>query len=163
MLARFLHWLEMTPPAVLIRTSGWVFPTIETVHVLSLTLVVGSIAMVDLRLLNVALRDRDAAQLSREILPLTWCAFIVAAISGAALFSSAATKYCANPAVRIKFLLMSFAGLNMLIFSAFARRDIGTWGRARMTPRAAQIAGGLSLALWIGVVFAGRWIGFITP
>jgi uncharacterized membrane protein len=154
-------WLENSSLAVAIAESEWLFPTIETVHVLSLTMVFGSIAMLDLRLLGLANRTSGVRQLSEEILPWTWTAFVIAAISGALMFISAATKYFDNIPFRIKILLLALAGLNMAVFQMTGYRSVAAWNDDVKTPRAARIAAGVSMALWIGVVFAGRWIGFV--
>lgn len=161
MFDRFLHWLEATPTAVAISESSWLFPGIECVHVLAITLVVGSITMVDLRLLGLNLRERPADELIAEVLPWTWISFAVAACSGALLFSSNATKYWGTVPFRAKMLVLILAGVNMVVFHATTFRSIAVWGRGPATPRAAKISGGLSLALWIGVVSLGRWIGFV--
>ena len=153
--------LEAMPWAVSITESGWMFPTIETVHVLALTLVIGSIAMLDLRLLGVASRNMSAIELSAEVLPWTWGAFIVAAISGALMFASAATKYYANVPFRIKAVLMLLAGINMAVFHLGAWRQVEHWHDRFPTPHAVRIAAALSLLLWAGVVVAGRWVGFV--
>jgi hypothetical protein len=87
--------------------------------------------------------------------------FAVAACSGALLFSSNATKYWGTVPFRAKMLVLILAGLNMLMFHATSFRSIAVWGRGPHTPRAAKISGGISLALWIGVVSLGRWIGFV--
>ena len=158
----FLAWLEATSPAVAISESTWLFPAIEVVHVLAITLVVGSISMVDLRLLNLTVRDKPAGELIEEVLPWTWVSFGVAVLTGAMLFSSAATKYWGTVPFRVKMLILTLAGINMLSFHASSTyRRISDWGRSRETPRAAKIAGGTSLALWIGVIACGRWIGFV--
>jgi uncharacterized protein DUF6644 len=157
----FLHWLESTPPAIAISESSWLFPGIESVHVLAITLVVGSITMVDLRLLDVNLRDRPVGELIDEILPWTWTSFAVAVCSGALLFSSNATHYWGTVPFRAKMLLLVLAGVNMAVFHATIHRSVEVWGRQPRTPRAAKISGGVSLGLWIGVVTLGRWIGFV--
>jgi len=157
----FLHWLESTPPAIAISESSWLFPGIESVHVLAITLVVGSITMVDLRLLDVNLRDRPVGELIDEILPWTWTSFAVAVCSGALLFSSNATHYWGTVPFRAKMLLLVLAGVNMWVFHATIHRSIEVWGRQPRTPRTAKISGGVSLGLWIGVVTLGRWIGFV--
>ena len=154
-------WLEATPLAVAITESEWLFPTIETVHVLALTLVFGSILMLDLRLLGWSRRDMGVVQLAGEVLPWTWIAFVVAAISGAMMFISAATKYYANIPFRIKLVLLALAGLNMAVFQLKGYRTVATWDRSLPTPRAARMAAGLSLTLWLGIIVAGRWIGFV--
>jgi hypothetical protein len=160
-LDQFLHWLEASSPAVAISESSWLFPGIESVHVLAIALVVGSITMLDLRLLGVTLRDRPAAELTAEILPWTWSSFVVAACSGALMFSSNATHYWGTVPFRAKITLLALAGLNMAVFHATTYRSVEVWGRQRQTPRAAKVSGGISLALWIGVVTLGRWIGFV--
>lgn len=156
----FLKAVQESPLADAVAESNWLFPTIETVHVLALTLVVGSIAIVDLRLLGLASRQRHVKQLAEQILPFTWAAFAFALISGALLFSSAAVKYYDNVPFRIKFGFLLLAGLNMALFHAVSYRQVAQWGGAIATPRPARLAGALSLLFWVGVVAAGRWIAF---
>jgi hypothetical protein len=158
---QFLHWLESTAPAIAISESSWLFPGIESVHVLAITLVVGSITMVDLRLLGISLRDRPVGELISEVLPWTWISFAVAVCSGALLFSSNATHYWGTIPFRAKMLLLALAGLNMVVFHATTHRSVDVWGGRPQTPRVAKISGGISLGLWIGVVTLGRWIGFV--
>jgi hypothetical protein len=160
MIESFCQWLESQPFPMAISESGWLFPTIETLHVLALTLVVGSIAMVDLRLLNLAYRGQSVKQISREVLPWTWTAFVVAAICGGLLFSSAATKYYGIATFRAKILLLALAGINMLVFHLFTYRTVDEWGASAQTSLPAKISGGLSLLLWAGIVALGRWTGF---
>jgi hypothetical protein len=158
---RFLHWLESTPPAIAISESSWLFPGIESIHVLAIALVVGSITMVDLRLLDINLRERPVGELIAEVLPWTWVSFAVAACSGALMFSSNASHYWGTVPFRAKMLLLSLAGINMVVFHATIYRSVDIWGRRPPTPRNAKISGGVSLGLWIGVVTLGRWIGFV--
>lgn len=157
----FCVWLEATPLAVSISESETLFPVIETVHVFALTLVFGTIAMLDLRLLGVSSRDKGVMQLSGETLPWTWGAFVVAAISGALLFTSQATKYYENVPLRIKAVLLILAGLNMAIFHFGAYRSVRNWNVSFPTPGAAKVAAGLSILFWMGIVVAGRWAGFV--
>jgi hypothetical protein len=157
----FLLWLEHTSPAIAISESSWLFPGIESVHVLAITLVVGSITMVDLRLLGVNLRERPVGELADEVLPWTWISFAVAVCSGALLFSSNATHYWGTVPFRAKMLLLALAGLNMMVFHATSYRSVAVWGVRPRAPVAARIAGAVSLGLWIGVVTLGRWIGFV--
>jgi hypothetical protein len=157
----FLHWLESTAPAIAISESSWLFPGIESVHVVAIALVVGSISMVDLRLLDVNLRDRTVGELTAEVLPWTWASFAVAVCTGGLLFASNATKYWGTVPFRAKMLLLLLAGINMLVFHATTNKSVKVWGHLAHTPRAAKISGGISLGLWIGVVTFGRWIGFV--
>ena len=128
MFDRFLQWLESTSPAIAISESSWLFPGIESVHVLAIALVVGSITMVDLRLLDINLRERPVGELIAEVLPWTWTSFAVAVCSGALLFSSSATKYWGTVPFRAKMLLLALAGINMLVFHATIHRSVDIWG-----------------------------------
>jgi hypothetical protein len=142
--------------------SGWLFPWIETVHVLAVAVVFGSVLTVDLRLLGLSSRSTTVSGLAREVLPFTWAAFVVAAISGTLLFISKAPVYFGTVQFQVKFLLMALAGLNMLVFHFGPYRRVADWDLRLPPPPQARLAGLLSLALWVGVVFMGRWIGFVT-
>lgn len=144
-----------------IRESAWLFPTIETVHVFALVLVVGSIMAVDLRLLGFANRDRRFSHLASEMLPWTWVAFVIAASAGLLLFSSKAVTYYANIPFRIKIACLVLAGINMLVFHGFGTRNLDAWDSGK-PPARARFAGGASLLLWTVIVACGRWIGFTT-
>ena len=153
--------LEALHMSASIRESEWLFPTIETVHVLALTMVVGSIAMVDLRLLGVRYRNRSVADLAIETLPWTWTSFAIAVMSGALMFTAKAMTYGHNLPFQIKMIVLVLAGLNMAFFHTSTYRSVHEWGLRPVPPRAARIAGALSLAFWIIVVALGRWVGFV--
>ena len=143
-----------------IRENGWSFPIIECVHVLAITFVVGTVVMVDLRLLGVASRNRAVSRLTSEILPWTWGGFVLALITGSLMFSSAAVKYFDNLPFRLKFAVMVLAGLNMMVFHLTTARSMAHWDEHPSPPVLAKVAGALSITLWLGVIAAGRWIGF---
>ena len=143
-----------------IRENDNLFPLIESIHVLAISLVVGSILAVDLRLLGLAWINRPVSRVTNGILPLTWCAFAVAVISGGLLFISNATKYLANGYFVAKMILIAIAGVNMLVFHFISGRDQARWDNDGLLPLRARLAGGLSILLWIAVVSCGRWIGF---
>lgn len=147
-----LHWLESTALATAIKESPWIFPTIEAFHVIAAALVVGTIAIVDLRLLGLASTGRVFTELSRDVLPWTWAAFVLAACTGALMFISRPVDYLANTPFRIKLLLLACAGANMLAFHLVTARRTGSTRE--------RVAGTLSLTFWIAVVFFGRQIGF---
>lgn len=147
--------LSETPLSIALTDSEWAFPAIESAHVIALTLVVGSIAVVDLRLLGIAARERDARQLIAAILPVTWVAFAFALLTGSLLFVANPISYAANLYFRIKLGLLLLVGVNMVLFHVHSHRHLGTDGA--LAPR---ISGAASLGLWIAIVAAGRWIGF---
>jgi hypothetical protein len=123
--------------------------------------VVGTVGLMDLRLLGVGSRNRSISELMRHTLPWTWIAFVVAAVCGALLFASKATTYYANIPFRMKMVCMALAGVNMLALHFLTGRDMNTWDRGP-APLQARIAAGISLSLWMVIVATGRWIGFTT-
>jgi hypothetical protein len=95
-LEAFFRWQEATAIATAIRETDLLFPLIESIHVLAITLVIGIIAIVDLRLLGVASLERRVTKVMGELLPFTWVAFIIATITGGLLFASNAAAYFRN-------------------------------------------------------------------
>ena len=152
--------VETSPVGAAVRESLWLFPAIETVHLLGMAVLFTTIAIFDLRLLGLALPGIPIKDLARGIFPWAWTAFAVQVATGSLLFSSEATKMVINPAFRLKMLLIALAGLHALAFRSIGR-DLPAWDPAKPTPIRAKVAGLTSFLLWVGVVAAGRWIGFI--
>jgi len=159
-LEQFLQGLQDTSIATAIREGESLFPWIECVHVLALKLVIGSIGIVDLRLVGLASRDRGVAQTTASVLPVTWTAFVLAAITGGLLFASNATTYGHNFYFQVKMALIALAGVNMAVYHLFLNSGADAWHTPAATPIRARIVGGVSLCLWIAIVAFGRWIGF---
>ena len=155
-----IAFFEDSSVADAIRENDWLFPSIESVHVVAICLVVGSILVLDLRLLGFASVHRPVGRLTHAILPLTWTAFVIAASSGFLLFISHATKYLANGYFVAKMCLICAAGLNMIVFHAVTAKDLPKWEQQSVPPPRARLAGALSVLFWIAVVACGRWIGF---
>jgi len=158
-----ITYLEDSGLADSVRENDVLFPLIESIHVLAICLVVGSILAVDLRLVGFAWVSRSVREVARGILPLTWGAFVVAVASGGLLFISNAAKYLGNGFFVTKMFLIAAAGLNMLIFHYVTARDASVWDHQARLPLPARLAGGISIALWVAVVACGRWIGFTMP
>ena len=155
-----ISYFENSALADNIRENDLLFPLIESIHVLAICLVVGSILAVDLRLLGLAWINRPVSRVTHGILPLTWGAFVVAVASGGLLFISNATKYLGNGFFVAKLCLIGAAGVNMAIFHFIGAKDMSKWDNDTRLPLPARLAGGLSILLWIAVVACGRWIGF---
>jgi uncharacterized membrane protein len=155
-----ISYFENSGLADNIRENDVLFPLVESVHVVAICLVVGSILAVDLRLLGLASINRSVSRVADGILPLTWAAFAVALASGGLLFISNATKYLENGYFVAKICLIGAAGLNMAIFHFVSAKDLPRWENQARLPLQARLAGGLSILLWISVVACGRWIGF---
>jgi hypothetical protein len=143
-----------------IRESMWAFPILNLVHLLGLMVAAGTIVYWDLRLLGLGLRRSTVSELGRQFLPWTWGGFSVMFVSGALLAWSEAGRLYSNFFFRTKVLFLLLAGLNVLIFHLTVYRSVSAWDRAPVTPLPARIAGAVSLALWFGLIAAGRAIGY---
>lgn len=143
-----------------IRESENLFSIIESVHVLSITLLVGTIALLDLRMLGAVLREVPVTRIARAVFPLTWSGFVVMFVSGLLLFWAEAAKNYSNPAFRIKIILLLLVGLNPLLFHTTVYRRVQEWEMARVSPWRARAAAVVSLTLWGGIIVAGRAIAY---
>jgi hypothetical protein len=153
--------LENSAAGTTIASSEWMFPTIETFHVIAIVTVIGAIAMMDMRLLGLTSGNRSVRALAHDTLPLTWAAFAVAVVTGLLLFVSKATTYMVNPYFVWKFVLMAAAGVNMAVFHRYLSREMDVWGvHGAAIPAGAKMAGIVSLLLWVAIPFCGRVIGF---
>jgi len=144
------EWMRDTNPAMQI---------VESMHVLAAVLVLGTVLIADLRLLGLADSRRAFSRVGTETLRLTWVAFGLAVVTGSLMFTTSAHTYFGNTAFQLKALSLLAAGLNMTLFQLLTARGIAAWDVGKL-PRAARVAGLLSLLLWAAVVLLGRWIGF---
>lgn len=157
-----LQALEASGLATRIRDALWLFPLIESTHVIGLSLVFGTILIVDLRLLGIASTHRSFKQMASDILKWTWAAFALTVLTGTLMFITNARVYYHNFYFRTKMLMLVLSGINMLVFELTAGRTIHRWDKAPSGPRAGKIVAALSLAMWIGIIVMGRLIGFTT-
>jgi hypothetical protein len=158
----FLASLEASAWAVRIRNSLYLFPLIESAHVIGLTMVFGTIAIVDLRLLGIASTRRPYTRIASDIMRWTWAAFALTVTTGLLMFITNAGVYYHNFYFRSKITLIALAGINTVIFQRTAVRSVGRWDNNRAAPPAGRIVAALSLVMWISIIFLGRWIGFTT-
>lgn len=159
-IAGLLTAIEASRLATSIRSSLYLFPLIESVHVIGLTMVFGTIVIIDLRLLGLASTRRPFSAIASDVFKWTWLAFAVTATSGALMFITNAGSYYHNTYFRAKMALLVLSGLNMLAFELTARRSVQSWDRNTAAPPAGRTIAALSLVVWISVIFLGRWIGF---
>jgi hypothetical protein len=155
------QWLENTSMATWVRESFWAFPTIETVHLFGIVILVGSTSVLDLRLLGRAFQDEPVSKLAGRMLPWAWTGLVMQVMTGFLLFSSEAMKCYQNIPFRIKMVLILLAGLNAFLFHAITYRRVTDWDRDSVAPIGARMAGIFSIVLWFGIVAAGRWISYL--
>jgi len=152
--------LEASRAAATIRDSLYLFPTLESLHVLGLTMVFGTIAIVDLRLLGLASTTRPFSRIALDTLKWTWIAFALTVVTGGLMFITNAAVYYANVPFRLKMACLALSGVNMLVFERTALRSVQRWDREPASPRIGRSVAAVSLILWISIIFLGRWIGF---
>jgi hypothetical protein len=152
-------WLQSTRVGTAIRVSPWLFPLVESFHIVGLALLVGSVARLDLRLLGVH-ANYSVTETARSIMPWIRGGFFLAATTGSLLFSSEAVGLYTNRAFRLKMIMLLLLGVNTVVYESLTRRNIETWDVDTATPISAKLAGLISLTLWVGVVVAGRWIAY---
>ena len=158
---QFCQWLDQTALGTAIRQSLWLFPAIETVHLIGMAALVVTITVLDLRLLGLAARQQSISKLAARLIPLAWLGFAVQLVTGALLFSSEAVKIYGNPAFRLKMLLLLLAGGQAFLFQTFVSGKLPAWDERASMPVTGKLIGLSSILLWAGIVTAGRFIGFV--
>jgi hypothetical protein len=162
MIASLLAWLQNSHLAMAIVGSAYLFPVIESLHVIAVTIVFGTIILVDLRLLGVASTRVPFTKIASDALKWTWGAFGLAVITGSLLFITNADVYYHNFYFRSKMILLALAGLNMTVFEFTVYRSVRAWDFDQSAPPAGRAIAVVSLLIWVTVIFCGRWIGFST-
>src|SRR4051812_47031140 len=154
--------LEATQLAEYIRGSLYFFPVLESLHVVGLTMVFGTIAILDLRMLGIASVRRPVSRIAIDVEKWAWIAFALTAVTGGLMFTTNAAVYYYNIFFRLKMAMLVVAGGNVAMFEVTARRSLQQWNTDAKAPFAGRAAATISLVLWIAIIFMGRWIGFTT-
>ena len=158
-----LVWLHDTSFGTLIRESVWAEPIIETIHVLTLGVFLGFVILLDLRLLDLALRRTPVSTVFKQLNPWLFGSFGVMLITGISLFAGDPVLFYGTIFFKLKMLMLLAAALNVVVFGLTSGRTMMQWDVLPATPRGARITGALSLVLWIAVVACGRGIAYVLP
>lgn len=156
MLLPFFQWCETTALGSTIRTSKWLFPVIESVHLLGLAVLGGLVLLIDLRLLGLGLKKQPVAQLSKDAEPWLVASVIVMLVSGVLLFLSESVKCYYSQPFWVKISAIPLA----LLFTFTVRRKAARADDADVRRGRSALVAFVSLLLWFAVAAAGRWIGF---
>jgi hypothetical protein len=146
--------------AMQLRGSTLVWPAIEAVHVLSLSLSVGMIALVDLRLIGAIMPDEPFTDVIDQTKPWTTAGFALAFITGVLLFWSEAGQLYSSYSFRFKLGCIALLGVNAFIFHSTIFRAVNQWNQSPAPPRRAQFAGWFGIIFWAAVIFCGRWTAY---
>lgn len=152
----FLIWIESSALHNIVLDTVWVFPASETVHFFGLIVLFGSVAIVDLRLLGIA--SAIPLRSTLAFVPLSLVGFSLNALTGTLFFFADPFRYYPNIAFRLKILAIVLAGLNALWFKYAVHQRIL---KSQELATDAKIIAGLSLALWILIIIAGRMIPYV--
>jgi len=152
----FFTWCENTAVGEAIRSSQWLFPVIESVHLLALVVIAGAVLVVDMRLFGVGLRSQPVAQLARDAHPWLIGSLLVMVATGIPLFLSEATKCYYSLAFSVKMTALLLA----MIFTFTVHRKVVLADEARVGPLWSKLVAVVSVSLWTTVGVGGRWIGF---
>jgi len=152
--ADILHWFRDTSLGAAVRHSRWMFATGETFHFLGLSLLVGGILIVDLRLLGFLRHISMRSALA--FLPFAIIGFVINLLTGILFFTADPMMYWPNPAFRLKMFLILLAGINALIFTLFKQRQALALGDDDQATTFMKVSAGLSLSLWLVVLLLGR-------
>ncbi len=163
MLDSALVWLHDTSFGTVIRESVWAEPIVETIHVLTLGVFLGFVILLDLRLLDLALRRMSVSTVFRALNPWLFGSFGIMLVTGISLFAGDPVLFYGTIFFKLKMLMLLAAALNVVVFNLTIGRTLMQWDVLPATPRAAKFTGFLSLVLWIAVVVCGRGIAYVLP
>jgi uncharacterized membrane protein len=158
----FSDWLAATPVSTTIQDVSWIIPTVQTVHILSIAIVMSSVLLIDLRVLGVISHAQPLHVVARRFLPWIWSTLVVLLLSGSTLIVGEPGRSLQNPAFIAKMSMLVTVILLTLSFQSGLKRDVQYWERSPGRLAGGRLIAGVSLILWIGIVFAGRWIAYIN-
>jgi len=152
--------IEQSALAAAMRGELWLYPVVEIVHISGFVILVGSVAMFDLRLLG-ASRDLSVRGLARHLLPWSLAALLMIVPSGLLMFSAHAGDFVGNPAFVLKMTLLMLAAANAAAFHLGAFRSVANWDREATVPRSASLHAVASLGLWFSIIACGRLLAYL--
>ena len=151
-----IHWMQNSDIGTGIRESIWLFPIVETTHVLALALSVGVLVWFDLRLMGWGMKHEPVSQIHKQVMPFAFVGFAIMMLTGVLLFWSEAEKCYLSGFFRLKVLFLVLAALNAGIFELGTKKSIEDWDKYPVPPRKARMAGLISILSWTAVIVAGR-------
>jgi putative copper export protein len=159
-LSELSKWLAATPLSHTIQTTSWIIPTIQIIHILGVAVLFSSAVLVDLRIWRLLERDIPLTQVARRFLPPIWPVLLILLITGSLLIIGEPRRSLLNSSFYLKMALLAFA----IMLTAGLQRSISlspdSWDKDRRRRLAARFAATASIAVWCGILFAGRWIAY---
>ena len=156
----FAQWLAETRGSIALHESLFMYPLVESVHVLTLCLFVGMSVLLDLRLLGVALRPVPLTDITRRLFPWMFAGFVIMVVTGVLLFYAIPVRSYQSVWFRLKVIFLILAGLNAWTFHNTIYTRVHEWDNEVVAPKRARFAGAASLVLWAGIIIFGRMIAY---
>ena len=155
-LSLFCDWLEATPLSQIIQKTAWIIPTIQIIHILAIASVAGAVLMINARLLRILDREQSLSSVVHRFAPVIWWALPVLLASGACMIIGEPARSLKNPVFQVKVVLILLAMAHTACLQARLPKL-----EASSRVGASEIVMALpAIAIWIGIVFAGRWIAY---
>jgi hypothetical protein len=158
MIQALCDWLSNTPVSLKIQTVLWIIPAVQTVHIMSVSFVMCSMAMLDLRLMGIAGKRQSISHMVNRFVPWVWRVLLILLATGAILTVGEPERELLNWAFRTKMAMVATVSLITLLVQQMNKREDGFWEKRRV---AATMVGVVSLLLWVAIVTAGRWIAYV--
>lgn len=159
-LSEFAKWLATTSLSHTIQTTGWIIPALQTVHILCVAVVFSSAVLVDLRIWRLLGRDEPLPDVARRFLPTIWPVLLVLLVTGSLLIIGEPRRALLNSTFYLKMALLALA----ILLTAALQRSIASspnlWDKDLTRRMAGRFAATVSILVWCGIVFAGRWIAY---
>lgn len=160
MMHRWADWLSNTAPSQWMQTHSWVVPTSQSIHIISLSVVFGCAVLINMRLLGLSAGNRSISALVKTHVPWMYRALVVLLITGTVQTVTEPMRQFVTPAFWWKMFMIVVVVILTQWFATSVRRNAAAWDAARTRPRSARLFALVSMGLWIGIIFCGRFIGY---
>ena len=157
----FVSWLAETPMSTLIQNVAWIIPTVQTIHILCVAIVMSSMAMIDLRLMGLGARSQSIPDMVTRFMPWVWTSLVILLLTGSILIIGEPARSLMNPAFILKMSMLICVIVVTLTLQGAIKKNVAFWELSAPRRNAAKLMALVSLLLLVAIVFAGRWIAYM--
>jgi hypothetical protein len=159
-LGEFSKWLAATEVSHVIQTTTWIIPTLQTIHILGVAAVFSAAILVDLRIWRLIERDEPLPEMARRFLPTIWPVLVILLVTGSLLIIGEPRRSLLNSTFYLKMALLVVAILLTIGLQRSISSSPNSWDRDRWRRIVGRFAATVSILVWCGILFAGRWIAY---
>jgi hypothetical protein len=161
-LTDFCSWLQRTAFSQTLQNVEWIVPAVQTIHILAIGAVISSALIINLRLFGILATDQPLARVSARYLRVIWCTLPVLLVTGSLLIAAEPLRSLGSPAFQLKMALLVCVSIILLVYQGRLARTAPAATRSAEAPRRGGVLTVAALLLWIGIIFAGRWIAYAS-